>query len=215
MPLPRRIFFIRHGESQANVDLAIHASVPDHKISLTERGHAQAREAGQRLRQLIGDSPVAVYVSPFLRARQTCAGICDAFPNGQIQRVREDPRIREQEHGNYSTPEDFARIDVERKNFGIFFYRIPNGESGADVYDRATGFLDTLYRDFEREDYPPNVIVVSHGLTLRLVLMRWLHWTVEEFERSKNPENCQFFELRPNEKGHYKLVVPFPQREVK
>lgn len=26
-----------------------------------------------------------------------------------------------------------------------------------------------------------SVLMVSHGLALRLFLMRWLHWTVDEF----------------------------------
>ena len=34
-----------------------------------------------------------------------------------------------------------------------------------------------------------NIICVTHGLTLRLFLMRWFQYTVEEFEESWNPEN--------------------------
>ncbi len=33
-----------------------------------------------------------------------------------------------------------AREKAERLRFGRFFYRFPNGESGADVYDRMTIF---------------------------------------------------------------------------
>lgn len=29
-----------------------------------------------------------------------------------------------------------AREKAERESYGRFFYRFPNGESGADVYDR-------------------------------------------------------------------------------
>ena len=32
------------------------------------------------------------------------------------------------------------REKAERIRFGRFFYRFPNGESGADVYDRMTIF---------------------------------------------------------------------------
>ena len=34
-----------------------------------------------------------------------------------------------------------------------------------------------------------NVIVVTHGITLRLFLMRWYQYTVDEFELTKNPPN--------------------------
>ena len=33
------------------------------------------------------------------------------------------------------------------------------------------------------------LLVVTHGLTGRLFLMRWFHWTVEKFEETYNPPN--------------------------
>ena len=39
------------------------------------------------------------------------------------------------------------REKAERLRFGRFFYRFPNGESGADVYDRMTIFEDHMIRD--------------------------------------------------------------------
>ena len=35
----------------------------------------------------------------------------------------------------------------ERRQFGSFYYRFPlGGESGADVYDRVSNFMESLYR---------------------------------------------------------------------
>ena len=34
-----------------------------------------------------------------------------------------------------------------------------------------------------------NILVVTHGLTLRLLLMRYFQLTVDEFEQSYNPQN--------------------------
>eukprot|EP00957_Ditylum_brightwellii_P026054 1969707-Ditylum_brightwellii.AAC.1 len=34
-----------------------------------------------------------------------------------------------------------------------------------------------------------NIVVVTHGLTLRLFLMRWLQISVDEFEEMYNPDN--------------------------
>lgn len=57
----------------------------------------------------------------------------------------------------------------------------PNGESGADVYDRITLFEDHLVRDMIIGRYAGlNLVLVTHGLTLRIFLMKWFHWTVEE-----------------------------------
>ena len=39
------------------------------------------------------------------------------------------------------------KLAEERLRFSRFFYRFPNGESGADVFDRITIFEDHLIRD--------------------------------------------------------------------
>lgn len=213
MPRPQRILFIRHGESAANTDYSCRSRTPDHKIPLTEKGCLQARTAGAEIAKILNGEKVATYISPFLRTRQTAEELMSQIPSAQLDRTREDPRIREQEWGNYQNFADINRIDKERKEFGIFFYRLPMGESGADVYDRVTTFLDTLYRDFEKPDYPPNALIVTHGLTLRLLLMRWLHWSVETFEDTRNPRNCEFFQMSLDASGHYQLSEPFPMKE--
>ena len=42
-----RMWFVRHGESLANVQPEVYREMPDHAIPLTERGHDMAREAGR------------------------------------------------------------------------------------------------------------------------------------------------------------------------
>lgn len=75
-------------------------------------------------------------------------------------------------------------ILAARSDFGRFYYRFPEGEAGLDVYNRATSFIATLFRDWSRNDpevqKDMTVIVVTHGLTLRLFLMRWYQYTVRE-----------------------------------
>ncbi|KMZ65346.1 hypothetical protein ZOSMA_325G00040 [Zostera marina] len=39
--------------------------------------------------------------------------------------------------------------------YGRFFYRFPNGESAADVYDRITGFRETLRADIDIGSFQP------------------------------------------------------------
>ena len=38
------------------------------------------------------------------------------------------------------------------------------------------------------------VIICTHGVTLRVFLMRWFKWTVRQFEQIHNSRNC---EVRP------------------
>lgn len=203
---PKRIILIRHGESQANVDKYLFGSVPDYTIELTDFGREQAREAGKRLKELVQDESLYFYVSPFWRARSTFEGVASAFPRNQFE-YSEEPRLREQEWGYLRCNEDFDKICRERREYGTFYYRIPGGEAGSDVYDRMNDLLGSLYRDFSDKDYPQNCVLVTHGLTIRLFIMRFFHLTVEEFELMIAPKNCSLVVLELQDDGHYRLTT--------
>jgi Histidine phosphatase superfamily (branch 1) len=94
----KRIILIRHGESEGNKNENVYANVPDHAIGLTDKGCEQSRLCGERLKQIIdSDESIMFYYSPFRRSKQTCEIISQAFSKKQLIRLREDPRIREQE----------------------------------------------------------------------------------------------------------------------
>jgi broad specificity phosphatase PhoE len=208
MARPRRIVLVRHGESEGNEDDSIYERVPDHALALTEKGIRQAQATGEQLRELFGREHVSAYVSPYRRTHQTLA----AFGlDPALLRVREEPRLREQDWGNWQDREDVQKQKQCRDAYGHFFYRFAQGESGADVYDRAGAFLESLWRSFERPDHPPNVLIVTHGLTMRLFCMRWLHWTVAEFESLSNPGNAETRTLELRKDGRYHLDRPFEQ----
>ena len=70
-----------------------------------------------------------------------CGGGCVVATTRPKAYVRVDPRLREQEWGNLQPVSTAKALEQEREKVGRFFFRFPNGESGADVYDRATSFL--------------------------------------------------------------------------
>jgi broad specificity phosphatase PhoE len=210
---PKRIFLIRHGESEGNVDRTIYARKPDYALELTKNGINQASEAGANLKKLIGEEKVFFYISPLWRTRMTFEQIVQHFSAEQTY-WREEPRIREQEWGHLRLPEAAEKVEEDRDAFGTFYFRIPDGESAADVYDRVSDFFGTMHRDFEKADFPENVVIVTHGMTIRLFLMRWFHWTVESFEKLRNPKNCQIFLLEKTETGKYILQDTLAEHEV-
>ncbi len=177
--------------------IALYARLADSKVELTERGRQQAIEAGKKLQSMIGNESMYVYMSPYLRSKQTWENIKKAFSSSQILTERQDPRLREQEFGNIADPQKRPHKLEEQKRFGEFFYRFSCGESGADVYDRASLFLDTLFREMDNGHHDPtqNIVVVSHGLFMRLFLMRYFRWTVEDLESFRQFENCEICTL--------------------
>jgi broad specificity phosphatase PhoE len=67
-------------------------------------------------------------------------------------------------------------------------------------------FLETLHRDFEKTDYAKNALIVTHGFTLRLFLMRWFHWSVEEFQNLAGPSNGEVFVMLQGPNNRYALT---------
>lgn len=205
---PRRIVLVRHGESQGNVDDSIYETVPDHRIGLSPKGFEQARATGAELRRLLDGESVDVYVSPYLRTRQTLEALdLPVDPDD----VRVEPRLREQDWANFQDSTDIARQKEQRDRYGHFFYRFTHGESGSDVYDRVSTFLESMHRNFLTPRAPRNVVVVTHGLTMRLFCMRWFHWSVEYFESLENPANGSTVTLVRQPDFRYRLERPFNQ----
>lgn len=184
------IKLVRHGQSRANVGEVDAKDVGDHTISLTEQGEAQARAAGEKLgREYLQGS--LVYASPYQRTRQTLAGIVrGAGLEAGAVRAYEDPRLREVEHG-------YAEWDAQqtrRRTHGWFYYRFEGGESPADCFDRTSSFLESLMRQVERKA-AQRALIVTHGLTIRCFVMRFLHLSVEQFDELANPNNCDIITL--------------------
>jgi hypothetical protein len=93
-------------------------------------------------------------------------------------------------------------VRLEHKNHGKFVIFI-------------AGFRETLRSDidvgrFQRPEASSknmNLIIVSHGLTLRVFLMRWYKWTVEQFEGLWNFGNTGMLVLELGPGGRYSLAV--------
>lgn len=216
MGKPRLIILIRHAQSEGNRDKRIHQTTPDHKVGLTSEGHTQALEAGQKLRALLrNDDTLHFFISPYRRTRETTEGILNGlcsndpvpspFQRSHIK-VYEEPRLREQDFGNFQPGTDeVERLWRERAEYGHFFYRIPNGESGADVYDRVSSFNGSLWRRFSEDNMASVAILVTHGLCSRVFLMAWYHYSVEFFEDLHNINHCEFLVMKLNPNGRYVL----------
>lgn len=211
---PKRIILVRHGQSEGNVDKTVYTKKPDYALRLTAKGRVEASNKGVDLKRLMGSERAFFYVSPFHRTRETFQEIVKAFDPTQYQ-YREDPRIREQEWAGKFQLEGYDETqERERMKYGSFYYRFQGGESCADVYERVSGFLDSLFRDFEKPEFPENCVIVSHGMAMRVFVMRWFHMTVEDFEVLRNPANCKSFTLLKQANDKYKLSQPLEQYDA-
>jgi broad specificity phosphatase PhoE len=211
---PKRIILIRHGKSVGNANPEINSRIPDYALKLNEEGIMQAKESGKNLKDLIKEETAFFYISPYWRTRMTFEEIARHFSSDRYKFI-EEPRLREQEWGHQRSAVETKLIEEERDAYGPFYFRFPDGESGADVYDRVSSFFGTLFRDFEKRNFPENAVIITHGMTIRLFIMKWFHMSVEDYEKFANPENCQLIVLERESNGKYLLKSELKTHEVK
>jgi broad specificity phosphatase PhoE len=146
----------------------------------------QAKAIGLSIGKEFFEQNALLYTSPYTRTRQTMRSMLEGAGTASPPvRIFEDPRLREVDHGY----EDIEAQAQRRQTHGWFYYRFHGGESPADCFDRTSTFLESLMRQVQRKS-AEHVVIVTHGLTIRCFVMRFLHLEVEEFDEMANPKNC-------------------------
>ena len=95
--------------------------------------------------------------------------------------------------GNYQNIEERKKFEEQRRILGAFYYRFTTGESGADVAERVVTFIDHFHRNHSENNEFENIVLITHGLTCRLFLMKWFHWDVDIFHNLYNFDSILYF----------------------
>jgi len=206
-----RIYLVRHGESQGNVDPDLYGNMADQIIPLSEAGHEQARAAGAALRTHLDErkkqptsdaKPLGYHLrmwnSPYVRTRETAAELAAELGN-RVTSQRENVLLSEQQFGLFDGvpdeelptryPDQWNHYDLLSRFHGRFWAKMPMGESRFDVARRVGQAFPVFRRDLEQHGIE-DLIVVSHGVTMRAFVMMWCHKSPEWFEDEPNPGNC-------------------------
>lgn len=192
-----KLFLIRHGLSEANVDEALYLTQKDHEIKLAHKGVAQAKACGNALLAKFKAEKISearVYVSPYQRTRETWENIKLAFDGIDIDLMEsENPLIREQEYKHFKDLPDMEKKKLRKKEYSPFYYRFKNAESQADVYLRVQTFLNHLrLARIETSNYQP-IVIVAHEVVLRMVVGILKNSKIEDMGISI--DNCEILEL--------------------
>lgn len=217
------IYLIRHGESEANLNLDLYQNQHDATIKLTDKGIKQAIETGQFLNEqmrLQSNGSYRFYSSCYDRAIETMDTIIsqlDPVNRPMPQDIKHDIRIRECEFGDadgisdenlkITHPEFYKKMIRDEKDGAKYFTRYPRGESPADVGLRCRLFLDALVRDYEKHRIR-NYVIVSHGIVLRAFMKELLHsGDFRWYANQKNPKNASVYQIS-NNKAAIGLNIP-------
>lgn len=213
----KRIILVRNGQSDVIKRPEVILETPDWRVPLNGDGMCESFDAGVQLAHMIGREPVYIYFSPYLRAKESLRGILAGALKVRklnIVGIREDARLRDGDIGRYTTKEELLAAMAEQAGYGEFFYRFPHGESGADVCDRVSSFLDVFQR--EKLSFPNNttVVIVSHALTIRMFIKRWFHLNVDTFHKTKTIPTARFVELHRTDHDHFKFKLTTESSEL-
>ena len=157
-------YLVRHGQSVSNVEERVQGQ---EDVGLSPLGREQAAACAAWARRVGVTGGVAeVWASPLERARDTAAAIAAA--TGLPLRIADD--LRELHAGIFqghlwADLETRFPEEVKRWRGGDVDYRIPGGESRADLAARGRAALERL----SRRDVPA-MIVVAHGGILTAAL---------------------------------------------
>lgn len=149
------LYLVRHGQTKWSIT-GQHTSSTD--LSLTTQGIKQAELLKKRLSKIPFE---LILTSPLKRSLETCelAGF------SKVATI--DAHLREWNYGLY---EGWTKQQILTKapQWNIFTDGAPNGESVADVKNRAQTILHKI------QSAQGNVLIFSHGHFLRLLLTEWL-----------------------------------------
>ena len=207
MAMPRRLILVRHGESVGNqvhdmerrgykdVYSAQFCEQPAHLWRLTERGVAQAKIAGQWLRENMDVGAIeGFFTSDYTRAKETAGhlGIPGAL-------WKKHPYLHERSWGlleNLSDEQKWESYekDMQQREVNPFYWRPPRGESMVNVLMRSDRVFGTLHREYSES----TVIMVEHGdvaMSQIILLEKMSAYRYEQLRRTKDSldkiNNCQ------------------------
>jgi broad specificity phosphatase PhoE len=140
----------------------------DYSTRLTDWGFEQARQTGEKLHTKV-PLPKTIYVSPYVRTKQTLEGIQEGWPELKKVRVLEDDRIREREHGRAAIYGDWRIMDVFNPQQALLYklssqyeFRQEGGESLLDVRKRTRDFVGMVIREHGGLVHTPKDVLTNY-----------------------------------------------------
>lgn len=174
----KKIYFVRHGESEWNVANKICGATD---IPLTDKGHKQAVLTGEKIKEMGIKADVLLY-SPLMRAKDTALHISEITGIPAI----EEPALLEQNFGKYEgTARNGEEFKVAKQQF---LNRYEGGESMLQMAQRIYNLLDRLKEDDR------TVILVAHNGICRVIKSYFEEMTNEEYA-AFGVDNCTVVEF--------------------
>ena len=185
------IYLFRHGETVWNVELRKQGL---DNSPLTDLGLRQAKAYAKVLKTRLTEQKtdikdVILYSSPLGRTRETARYMFDALALPD-ENIHYDARLIEFDYGDWSglTDEDIERRypgELQKRERDKWFYRVPGGESYADVEAKIERWAAELPND-------KVVLVVTHSVVSRVIRGKYLGLSHYQSGQLDHPQHLVF-----------------------
>lgn len=170
----KTVFFVRHGQSEANADVNIHFSKNEEDIRLTPKGKNDAISASKSLKTQLNQLnsnllEVTFIISPWTRAIETMNEISKELGIPSAQHHTISNLITEHYMnlvGHEENWKKFLAYKESKWNVSEFMdVQYEGGESLRDLLNRATVFVTQLYGMTDEI-----IVVVGHGKFIKMCM---------------------------------------------
>ena len=168
------LFFIRHGETEANVNGILTGTM---ETNLTQKGIEDAKKLNKDLKEKFD----FYYCSPLKRTQQTLSAI-----KGDVKFIV-DPRLTEVSSGDWQGK---LKSELPEQEYALYKQGLlnpPNGESLIEVDKRIKLFLDEMFTKYNNEN---KILIVTHN-----AFMRNLKRLFANGNKVEEPNNLEIFKV--------------------
>lgn len=181
----RRLYIVRHGETDANFNHIIQGQLID--SPLNETGQKQARLTAQALAHADFKH---IHFSPSLRAKQTAKEIIE-YREPPFWHVESHPGLMEVNQGAF---EGMGIEEVMKKHPNLYWtYKnhpaqmsFPGGEHMIHAYERVSRAINDIIADHPSD----NILIISHGGAIALAFIGFFAWDLNTMYHGAHYDNC-------------------------
>ncbi len=200
----RRLYLVRHGETDANLNQIVQGQLID--PPLNETGRKQARLTALAMAHMDFKH---IYFSPSLRARQTAQDIFECH-EPPFWHAEKHPGLMEINQGVF---EGMTTEEVQKRYQNLYWtYKnrpaqmfFPDGESMIEAYMRVNRTVQAILEKTPDDD---NILIVSHGGAISLAFIGLFAWNLSTMYHGTHYENCSISAVEwPKNSSRLRILV--------
>lgn len=182
-----KLYLTRHGQTEWNLERRLQGWK---NSNLTPKGRKGAELLRQRLRHVDLD---VIFSSPSMRARETS----EIIVKGRNIDINFEDNLREIHSGKW---EGKSLSDIEKLYPEEYYayqntpdlYKADNGgETFFQLQERAISAIDKIINENKYE----NVLIVTHGVTARIIIAYFENWPIEKLWETPHIYNTSLTQI--------------------